>query len=323
MLLFGETSSTLAVPWRVLAPLVLAGVALYLLLPKPRQRPVVVGALLGLAAVVLGGVLLTRLGRASLPESVLFYTFSALAMMGSAAMLTQRNPARAAISFALVVMNVCGLFLLQGAPFLMAATIIIYAGAIIVTFLFVLMLAQQRGFSDADDRTREPFLATFSGFVLLGTLLIVIDRTYPDLRAFDDLIARADAASEKDSLAEINAALGDKNAFIASLQEQDRRLRSSSAAQGLYEKIVNVEEELNPSRPDVVMLRTRLRELAAVGHDVQHERGAKAVPAANVAALGSLLYSNHLLPVELGGTLLLVATIGAIAITGRGPRRVA
>ena len=45
--------------------------------------------------------------------------------------------------------------------------------------------------------------------------------------------------------------------------------------------------------------------------------------AANVAGLGRSLYSEHLLPVELGGTLLLVATIGAIAITGRGPRRVA
>ena len=96
---------------------------------------------------------------------------------------------------ALVVMNVCGLFLLQGAPFLMAASIIIYAGAIIVTFLFVLMLAQQRGFSDADDRTREPFLATFSGFVLLGVMLVVIDGTYPDLRRFDRLIAKADAGN--------------------------------------------------------------------------------------------------------------------------------
>ena len=41
--------------------------------------------------------------------------------------------------------STCGLFLLQAAPFLMAATIIIYAGAIVVTFLFVIMLAQQEG----------------------------------------------------------------------------------------------------------------------------------------------------------------------------------
>jgi NADH:ubiquinone oxidoreductase subunit 6 (subunit J) len=311
------------VPWRVLAPLVLAGVALYLLLPKPRTRPVAVGAILGLAAVALGGILLTRVGHAPLPESILFYAFSAFAILGGAAMLTQRNPARAAISFALVVMNVCGLFLLQGAPFLMAATIIIYAGAIIVTFLFVLMLAQQRGFSDADDRTREPFLATFAGFVLLGTLLIVIDRTYPDLRPLDELVAKADDASTKDTLGEINASIGDKNQYVAALLEQDKRLHGSPGAKGFFDAITNLQADLNDPRPDEKVLKMRLRELADVGHEIQHEQGAKALKAANVANLGTLLYSNHLLPVELGGTLLLVATIGAIAITGRGPRRAA
>ena len=58
-------------------------------------------------------------------------------------LVTQQNPARAALSFALVVLSTCGLFLLLAAPFLMAATIVIYAGAIVVTFLFVIMLAQQ------------------------------------------------------------------------------------------------------------------------------------------------------------------------------------
>ena len=94
------------------------------------------------------------------PETILFYVFSAIAIVVGVLLVTQRNPARAALSFALVVLSTCGLFLLLAAPFLMAATIIIYAGAIIVTFLFVLMLAQQEGFSDADDRSREPLLAT-------------------------------------------------------------------------------------------------------------------------------------------------------------------
>src|ERR1700722_1163027 len=136
MSLFADSSS-LAISWRAVLPLVLGAIALYLLLPKPRKRPVVFGASLGVLAVVLGGILLFRYGLAPLPERVLFWCFSMLAILGGGAMLTQRNPARAAISFTLVVMNVCGLFLLQGAPFLMAATIIIYAGAIIVTFLFV------------------------------------------------------------------------------------------------------------------------------------------------------------------------------------------
>src|SRR5437868_7093030 len=67
---------------------------------------------------------------------------------------------------------------LLAAPFLMAATVVIYAGAIVVTFLFVLMLAQQEGKSDADDRSREPLLATATGFVLLGALLYVLQLAY-------------------------------------------------------------------------------------------------------------------------------------------------
>ena len=68
-------------------------------------------------------------------------------------LITQQNPARAALSFALVVLSTCGLFLLLAAPFLMAATIIVYAGAIVVTFLFVIMLAPADGLSDADARS--------------------------------------------------------------------------------------------------------------------------------------------------------------------------
>jgi len=42
-----------------------------------------------------------------------------------------------------------------------------------------------------------------------------------------------------------------------------------------------------------------------------------ALPAENVSALGRTLFTDYLLPVELAGTLLLVATVGAIAIAGR------
>ena len=72
-------------------------------------------------------------------------------------MITSRNPVYAALWFALATLSTCGLFLLQSAPFLAAATIIVYAGAIIVTFLFVIMLAQQAGATVYDQRSRQPF----------------------------------------------------------------------------------------------------------------------------------------------------------------------
>src|SRR5262249_55315565 len=102
--------------------------------------------------------------------------------------------------------------LLQAAPFLAAATIIIYAGAIVVTFLFVIMLAQQAGFSSADQRSREPFLASVAGFVLLGALLCVLKQTY-EAPGLDDLVSRADRASRAPTLGGVDRALGGHEQF--------------------------------------------------------------------------------------------------------------
>src|SRR5262249_30564145 len=121
---------------------------------------------------------------------------SGLAILFGGLLITQRNPVHAALSFAVVVLSTCGLFLLQAAPFLMAATIIVYAGAIVVTFLFVIMLAQQSGISDADHRAREPFLSTLGSFVLLGALLYLLNQTY-DTRNADQLLQRMDSAMEE------------------------------------------------------------------------------------------------------------------------------
>src|SRR5207249_7138065 len=129
------------------------------------------GGAAGGLAVVLAGWLLIRADVAP-AEKVLFYAFVGIAVVAGGLLVTQSNPAYGALAFALVVLSTCGLFLLQAAPFLMASTVIIYAGAIIVTFLFVIMLAQQAGLSDADQRSREPLLATVAGFVLLGALLV-------------------------------------------------------------------------------------------------------------------------------------------------------
>jgi NADH:ubiquinone oxidoreductase subunit 6 (subunit J) len=94
-------------------------------------------------------------------------------------LVVQRNPARGAIAFAFAIIGVCGLFLLLAAPFLMAVTIIVYAGAIIVTFLFVLMLSRTAGPSNENDRSREPLLGSLAGFAFVGTVLWVLYITAP------------------------------------------------------------------------------------------------------------------------------------------------
>ena len=193
--------------WRIVVPLVLAFVGVYLLLPRWRRvHPAVGGALVGVA-LVLGGLWWVR-PEAVLIENALFYAFSAFAILGAILMLSQTNPVHSALSFALVVLSTCGLFLILAAPFLMAATIVVYAGAIVVTFLFVIMLAQQEGLSNADHRTREPFFASLAGFVLLGTLLAVLDRGF-DTRSLDGVLAKLDQLSQATTKDEVVSALGD------------------------------------------------------------------------------------------------------------------
>src|SRR5262245_33922732 len=144
--------------WAITLVCALGLLAVYLLLPRPRRFPLLWGAGATALALLAGGWLVLRVTSLSV-EAFLFYAFSAIAIVAGGLLVTQSKPARAALSFALVVLSTCGLFLLQSAPFLMAATIIVYAGAIIVTFLFVIMLAQQDAPSDADARSREPFLS--------------------------------------------------------------------------------------------------------------------------------------------------------------------
>ena len=103
--------------------------------------------------------------------TVFFYIFSAAALVGALLTVTSRNPIYSALWFASVVLSTTGLFLLASAPFLAAGTIIVYAGAIIVTFLFVIMLAQMEGKAVYDRAARSPGAATFTCFLLLWCLI--------------------------------------------------------------------------------------------------------------------------------------------------------
>jgi NADH:ubiquinone oxidoreductase subunit 6 (subunit J) len=256
----------------------------------------------------------------------------------------------------LVVLSTCGLFLLQAAPFLMAATTIIYAGAIIVTFLFILMLAQQRGSSDADLRSREPFLAATAGFVLLGALLYVLLLTYRNpeseavLEELDAHIAKGVEALRQPTPEKVVQALDWRKFFeqapklvpegtheprLAALKQSFIRMEGDRwfnvELQPAGEKARFLKEAVAEMKQAVEFARHSLGDLQPQGQRLSEFSGVKPsavpqydslgqapMPAENVAYLGRSLFTDYLLAVELGGTLLLVATIGAIAIANRG-----
>jgi NADH-quinone oxidoreductase subunit J len=331
--------------WAIALPVVLGLIAVYLLLPRPRGYPPWWGALAAALALVSAGLLLIRSGGAVV-EMVLFYLFSVIAVVAGALLVTQRNPVKAALSFALVVLSTCGLFLLQAAPFLMAATIIIYAGAIIVTFLFVIMLARQTGISDADARSREPLLSCVAGFVLLGAILFVLHSTY-NTKELDDLLASTERALHQPSTEAMQSALGDKRNFFERFhREAEREAASSDTSRQLRDRLNDLEAEWKDRGGDAEKMKRALARLHHAGLEARNHQGslqpsdqllpwmssysqhrkpdpnqdrqiAAALPKENVAYLGRSLFTDYLLAVELGGTLLLVATIGAIAISAR------
>jgi NADH:ubiquinone oxidoreductase subunit 6 (subunit J) len=348
--------------WPIAPPVILGAVAIYLLLPRPRTLPPVWGSLCAALALLSAGWLLIW-GKTASPETVLFYAFSALAVGSGGLLVTQRNPVHAALSFALVVLSTCGLFLLQAAPFLMAATVIVYAGAIVVTFLFVIMLAQQAGISSADHRSREPLFSSIAGFVLVGALLYLLSLTY-DTQAMDRVLAHLDVLvwstdpkAHSTSANDFDALLSDQqmSTLFEALEEEARDhsgLSDSTRLDAALGRVRTIwlrarEKEINAKReelrPALVNLQSVARQfrngfgnLQPHGdkperfsefsgpppnkplHDLPRDaQGRVAMPADNVGALGRSLFTDFLVPVELGGTLLLVATIGAIAITNR------
>src|SRR5438552_14503204 len=85
-----------------LLPAGLLMLAVWWLLPRPQLRPLWPGVLLCLVALGLGGWELGRDSGVPIVERFLFFSFSGLALLGGISLVTSRNPARGAISFALV-----------------------------------------------------------------------------------------------------------------------------------------------------------------------------------------------------------------------------
>ena len=107
-----------------------------------------------------------------MPESLLFYVLSGLAVGASALVIGQRNPMYSVLLLIVSFAALAGLYIGLDAPFVAMAQMIIYAGAIMVLFLFVVMLLNAPQEDAAEwDRThplRKP------GFARIGIVLAVL-----------------------------------------------------------------------------------------------------------------------------------------------------
>ncbi len=161
----------------------LGALAIYAGLPKqgaPGRRAL--ASLL--AALALGGVVVLVLGLlGDSGRPAVFGILSALAVGGAIRVVTHPRPVYSALYFILVILSTAALVIHVGAEFLGIALVIVYAGAILVTYVFVIMLAQQSesgarfaSVLDYDRSAREPLWASAAGFLLTATIGTVLVR---------------------------------------------------------------------------------------------------------------------------------------------------
>jgi len=176
-------------PVLILVLCVVAGLGTVLLLPSKREAVLrkIGGVLMLAAGLILAAMLVHFLsGQGKGQMSIYFWIFSAIAIVGAIRVITHPRPVYSALYFVLSVLATAGLFILLWAEFMAAALVIIYAGAILVTYVFVIMLATQSSppgspegsevgaLAEYDAVSREPLLASAVGFTLMGMLIFVI-----------------------------------------------------------------------------------------------------------------------------------------------------
>ncbi|MGA2836421.1 MAG: NADH-quinone oxidoreductase subunit J [Acidimicrobiales bacterium] len=115
------------------------------------------------------GTLLAATARPTIPDVGVFAVAAAIIIAGAIGVVVARNPVHSALMLVMTLFGVAVMFVLQQASFLAAVQVIVYAGAIVVLFLFVIMFL---GVDREEDVAAEPLrgqrpLAV--GLVVLGT----------------------------------------------------------------------------------------------------------------------------------------------------------
>jgi NADH-quinone oxidoreductase subunit J len=223
----------------------LGTVGIWLSLPGHGLRLRMVGLIVSLASLGLFASQVPSLGAPG--RDALFWILASVTIIAAAGTISFRNPVYCAIWFALSLLATAALFFFQGSQFLAVATVVVYAGAILVTFLFVLMLAQPRGHAAYDRVSWEGLLSATAGAVLVGVLTMTMASLLTGQQPVVPTVATA-----------------------ATSQQVDRS-----------------------------------QEILADQH---------------MAHLGRELFSRYLIAVEVAGTLLLVALVGAVAIVAQHRR---
>src|SRR3982751_3617779 len=101
-------------------------------------------------------------------ESTIFYAFSAVLLLSGLRVITARNPVHAALFLVLAFFTAAGLWLLAEAEFLAIALVVVYVGAVMVLFLFVVMMLDIK-----QEVVREGFIRYLPVGIIVAVVMLV------------------------------------------------------------------------------------------------------------------------------------------------------
>lgn len=309
--------------------LVLGAIGVQLAMPRRRVNYGVIGGLLaaaGIGALMVG--LIVRVVQAEQLPDVWFYAFAFIAVMSAVRVVTHPRPVYSALYFILTILSSSGLYLLAGAEFLAFALVIIYAGAILITYLFVIMLATQAPSendegeqSPYDLEAREPFAAVGLGFLLIAVLTGMLGGGVGELaprntiEQRESLLAQLPGKVESElnrrgvlrglelpETAALSADIADGDGYI-SLTVRDSEAFSASMNSRRVWELFTTDQEAGAAIASGV----------EVGDTVQVSVPGN-LSVTNLDGVGWALIADQPMALEIAGVILLMAMLGAVVL---------
>ena len=297
----------LVIPILLYAGCVLGAIGVALALPRRGLSPQIIGALV--AALGLGIIFLALGGRSGLSgkPNVNFYLFALIALGGAVRVISHPRPVYSALYFILTVLASCGLYVLLSAEFLAFALVIVYAGAILITYLFVLMLATEaptadrvEALSDYDRYSREPIIATVIGFLLVAGLTTMMARGTASLH-------RPVGYSEDQNLALLSKRV-DTALRAAGLMAADESI-ARVTVNGTSQPVMTLVPATGPASVTIAYGQGGLRTITS-----DSPSWPKDLALTNTEGVGIALLAEHPGGIEVAGVILLMAMLGAVVL---------
>ena len=108
-------------------------------------------------------------------QDYFFYLFFALALISAVLVVSNRNPVNGAMFMILTLLSIAGMFALLEAYLLAILQVLVYAGAIMVLFLFIIMLIDVQGTVKRSTSSKAILAAVISGLLMVGGIWLLFE----------------------------------------------------------------------------------------------------------------------------------------------------